>query len=175
MSQAINSNRKNPHGNNPMYEFDIEDCSGKVYCKPAIELSKEGELSAGELKVEIALVTTLRDLLITVGQQENGSAWLKNSSNDEIMSKLVVSKAVNQNVIVNMFEKGVKESVSNATNKEFVIDVKKLQTAVVDKTIKFAKDANIDSVMDILKDAKTDRFRTPLMRLSDIHAVAASA
>jgi hypothetical protein len=141
----------------------------------AIELSKEGELSAGELKVEIALVTTLRDLLITAGQQENGSAWLKNSSNDEIMSKLVVSKAVNQNVIVNMFEKGVKESVSNATNKEFVIDVKKLQSAVVDKTIKFAKDANIDSVMDILKDAKTDRFRTPLMRLSDIHAVAASA
>lgn len=37
MSQAINSKCKNPHS--IVYDFDILDCSGKVYCKPKYPLS----------------------------------------------------------------------------------------------------------------------------------------
>ena len=140
----------------------------------AVDLCKAGKISEKEVEVEIKLVSGLRDLLITASQQENADNFLT-ESNDAIKAKLIVNKAVNQNIIVNMFEKTVNDSAVNTDDSDFVIDVKKLQSAVVDKTIKFAKDANIDSVMDILKDAKSDRFRTPLMRLSDIHAVAASA
>ena len=140
----------------------------------AVDLCKAGKISEKEAEVEIKLVSGLRDLLITASQQENADNFLT-ESNDAIKSKLIRNKAVNQNVIVNMFEKAVNDSAVDTDDSDFVIDVKKLQSAVVDKTIKFAKDANIDSVMDILKDAKSDRFRTPLMRLSDIHAVAASA
>ena len=138
-----------------------------------IELGKQGELQPAEVKVEIALITTLRDLLIVAGQQDKN--WLQTADENEIRSKLIVSKAVNQNVIANMFVKGVKGSVTNTSSDDFVIDVKKLQSTIVDKNIKFAKNAKIEEVMDILKDKKTNKFITPLMRLSDIHAVAASA
>ena len=140
-----------------------------------IELGKKGELQPAEVKVEIALITTLRDLLIVAGEQ--GNNWLQTATDNEVRSKLIVSKAVNQNVIASMFAKGVKgsNSVTDASSNEFVIDVKKLQRTIVDKNIKFAKNAKIEEVMDILKDKKTNKFITPLMRLSDIHAVAASA
>ena len=125
-----------------------------------VELGKKGELQPAEVKVEIELITTLRDLLIVAGQQEKD--WLQTADVNEVRAKLVVSKAVNQ-------------TVTNASGDDFVIDVKKLQSTIVDKNIKFAKNAKIEEVMDILKDRDNNRFRTPLMRLADIHAIAASA
>ena len=139
----------------------------------AIELGKKGELQPAEVKVEIELITTLRDLLIVAGQQDGN--WLQTADVNEVRAKLVVSKAVNQNIIANMFVKGIKGSVTNASSDDFVIDVKKLQSTIVDKNIKFAKNAKIEEVMDVLKDRGSNRFRTPLMRLADIHAIAASA
>ena len=138
-----------------------------------VELGKEGKLSDAEVRVEIELVTTLRDLLITTGTDKD---WLKNANEDQIMAKLIVSKAVNQNVIVNMFEEGVKASVSKASDGDFVIDVKKLQNTIVDKNIKFAKDAKIEDVMELLAGADK-KYRTPMMsfNMRNIHAIAASA
>ena len=139
----------------------------------AVALGKEGKLSDAEVRVEIELVTTLRDLLITVGTD---SDWLKNANEEQIMAKLIVSKAVNQNVIVNMFEKGVKASVANASDGDFVIDVKKLQSTIVDKNLKFAKDAKIEDVMDLLAGADK-KYITPMMNFSmrNVHAIAAAA
>ena len=139
----------------------------------AVELCKKEEISSKELEVEIKLVSGLRDLLITAVQQGDAKEFLA-EDNDTIKSKLMISKAVNQNVIVNMYDKSVKKAVTE-TEDEFVIDVEKLRTAIVEKNIKFAKDAKIDDVMELLKDGKENKFRTPLMRLSDIHAIAASA
>ncbi|MFA6614046.1 MAG: hypothetical protein WCS83_04615, partial [Endomicrobiia bacterium] len=89
-------------------------------------------------------------------------------------TKLVISKAVNQNVIISGMQKSGSSSVTGATE-DFVIDIKKLQSAIADKNIVFVKDAKIEDVMNLLKDKKTDKFRTPLMRLSDIKAVSAAA
>ncbi|MGE4384493.1 MAG: hypothetical protein AB7E39_01350 [Endomicrobiaceae bacterium] len=136
----------------------------------AIEMGKKGELSGAEVKTEIALVTTLRDLLITTIKEEKGEEWVAKAGAEEILTKLVISKAVNQNVIIAGMEK---EKSGKAD--EFVIDIQKLQKAISDKNIVFAKDAKIDDVMDMLKDKKTDKYRTPMMRLSDIKAVAAAA
>ncbi|MFA7074018.1 MAG: hypothetical protein WC234_02380, partial [Endomicrobiaceae bacterium] len=136
----------------------------------AIEMGKKGELSGAEVKTEIALVTTLRDLLITTSKEEKGKEWVATAGAEEILTKLVISKAVNQNVIIAGMEK--EKSVKAD---EFVINIQKLQKAISDKNIVFAKDAKIDDVMDMLKDKKTDKYRTPMMRLSDIKAVAAAA
>ena len=103
----------------------------------AVELCKKEEISSKELEVEIKLVSGLRDLLITTVQQKNADSFLK-EENDNIKSKMMISKAVNQNVIVNMYDKSVKDSVSKADTDEFVIDVEKLRTAIVEKNIKFA-------------------------------------
>ena len=150
----------------------IQNATRKI--TEAIALGKEGKLSEAEVKVEIELVTTLRDLLITTGRQD--ADWLKTASDEEIMAKLIVSKAVNQNVIVNMFEQGVKTSVSDAKDGDFVIDVKKLQSTIVDKNLKFAKDAKIEDVMELLAGADK-KYMTPMMNfnLRNIHAVAAAA
>ena len=140
----------------------------------AVALGKDGKLSEAEVKVEIELVTTLRDLLITTSKQDAG--WLTNASEEEIMAKLIVSKAVNQNVIVHMFEKGIKTAVSDAKAGDFVIDVKKLQSTIVDKNLRFAKDAKIEDVMELLAGADK-KYKTPMMSFSmrDIHAIAAAA
>ncbi|WP_372520819.1 hypothetical protein [Candidatus Ruminimicrobiellum ovillum] len=139
----------------------------------AVALGKEGKLSEAEVRVEIELVTTLRDLLMTVGTDKE---WLTTANEEEIMAKLIVGKAVNQNVIVNMFEDGVKTSVSKASDGDFVIDVKKLQSTIVDKNIKFAKDAKIEDVMELLA-GSDKKYRTPMMSFSmrNIHAIAAAA
>ncbi len=136
----------------------------------AIEMGKKGELSGAEVRTEIALVTTLRDLLITSSKEAKGKEWVATAGAEEILTKLVISKAVNQNVIIAGMEK---ENSGKA--EEFVIDIQKLQKAISDKNIVFAKDAKIDDVMDMLKDKKTDKYITPMMRLSDIKAVAAAA
>ena len=150
----------------------IQNATRKI--TEAISLGKEGKLSEAEVKVEIELVTTLRDLLITISKQDSG--WLTNASEEEIMSKLIVSKAVNQNVIVHMFEDGVRTAVSDAKAEDFVIDVKKLQSTIVDKNLKFAKDAKIEDVMELL--AGADKiYKTPMMsfNMRNVHAIAAAA
>ena len=152
-------------------EAIIQNATRKI--TEAIALGKEGKLSEAEVKVEIELVTTLRDLLITAGTDKK---WLSNASEEEIMSRLIVSKAVNQNVIVNMFDKALDPSVSGSSKDDFVIDVKKLQSTIVDKNLKFAKDAKIEDVMELLAGADK-RYKTPMMsfNLRNIHAVAAAA
>ena len=152
-------------------EAIIQNATRKI--TEAIALGKEGKLSEAEVKVEIELVTTLRDLLITAGTDKK---WLSNASEEEIMSRLIVSKAVNQNVIVNMFDKALDPSVSGSSKDDFVIDVKKLQSTIVDKNLKFAKDAKIEDVMELLAGADK-KYMTPMMNFSlrNIHAVAAAA
>jgi hypothetical protein len=140
----------------------------------AIEMGKEGKISTAEVRVEIAIVTAMRDLLITASSQEKPADWIANTDFDTLMSKLVISRAVNQNVIVRGIERGL-AGVTAADTEDFVIDVTKLQKAVRDRNLIFAKDAKIEDVMNLLKDTKTDKFRTPLMRLTDIRAVAAAA
>ena len=152
-------------------EAIIQNATRKI--TEAISLGKEGKLSEAEVKVEIELVTTLRDLLITAGTDKE---WLSNAGEEEIMARLIVSKAVNQNVIVGMFDKALDPSVSGAVKDDFVIDVKKLQFTIVDKNLKFAKDAKIEDVMELLAGADK-KYKTPMMNFSlrNIHAVAAAA
>jgi hypothetical protein len=94
---------------------------------------------------------------------------------DTMMAKLVISKAVNQNVIVRGISRGMKGAVEGEAEEEFVIDVSKLQRAVVAKDIKFAKDAKIEEVMKQLKEG--GKYKTPMMayELRNVRAVSAAA
>ena len=130
-----------------------------------------------DMQATIKILSVTRDMLIMVKKDESVIEKLDNPKTtvEDIMSKLVISKAVNQNIVTEL----VKESVGrNSTEEEFVIDVDKLKKAVMDKiTVINAEDKLKDLGALLLQGRGAGKKSMPisLMRLSDIHAVAASA
>ena len=114
--------------------------------------------------------------MLTVAS-DNKPGWLDEASEEDIVKEIDARRTVNQSVIT--------QSVSSGKiNTDFVINVVKLQEAVTEKGLskKMAEiqklinsgKPDLGAIMDI--QGKEDlRMPMDLFRMSDVHAVAASA
>ena len=146
----------------------------KYYEKVGMLLNEEN-VDKGSLNASIDILSTVRDMLIMVVKDENMKEMLNKEgvTVEEIMSKLIVSKAVNQNVVVKTF--GV---VKKQVEKDFVIDVNKLQKAVATKIDLKDKAGIIKDIADMLdlgRGKGRDKMPKVLMKITEIHAIAAAA
>jgi hypothetical protein len=156
------------------------------YYKAAGEVVKSG-MSVQEVNIEIKLLSTIRDLLITLEQSSNKQELLEIVNKekidmkdfDKLSASLKVSKAVNHNTIVETLgtlkAEGGKE--------DFIIDIEALKKAIETKTstskriIEFFNDKNKPEDIlpmlggDKLKEKARGMQMTPMM----IRSVAASA
>ena len=117
---------------------DIDTVINGYYEKVGMLLNEEG-VDKGSIQASIDILSTVRDMLIMVVNDRSTIEMLNKDgvTVEDVMSKLVVSKAVNQNVVVKKM--GVAKT---KVDKEFVIDVNKLQKAVATK-IEFKDKAGI--------------------------------
>jgi hypothetical protein len=155
-----------------------------------VKAGAKGTLSAEEVNIEIKLLSTVRDLLITLNQAGNREELLailnKESITLEDFSKLSdnlkVSKAVNHNVIVETMA-SIKTGYVNAGNDEFVINLDDLKKAIeskkgtAERVAKFFRgNKNVEDILPTLagrelKEKTRGLNITPMMA----KAVAASA
>ena len=153
---------------------DIDTVINGYYEKVGMLLNEEGA-DKGSIQASIDILSTVRDMLIMVVNDRSTIEMLNKDgvTVEDVMSKLVVSKAVNQNVVVKKM--GVAKT---KVEKEFVIDVNKLQKAVATK-IEFKDKAgiikDIADMLDLGRGKGRDKMPKVLMKITDIHAIAASA
>ena len=153
---------------------DIDTVVNRYYEKVGMLLNEEGA-DKGSIQASIDILSTIRDMLIMVVKEESTKEMLNKEgvTVEEIMSKLVVSKAVNQNVVIKKMGEA-----KTKVEKDFVIDVNKLQKAVATK-IDFKDKAgiikDIADMLDMGRGKGKDKMPKVLMKITDIHAIAASA
>jgi hypothetical protein len=131
-----------------------------------LDAHEKGLLSPGEVTTEIKLLSTVRDMLITVNKSKDGrmekllnKAQLNEEDISVIMSSLIVSKAVNHSAMIKGLE-SVKLPESKVSEEE-IINVERLKAMVEKKKTNmekmkevkdrfFASSANIEDVMPTL-------------------------
>ncbi|MDD5021554.1 MAG: hypothetical protein PHR82_05375 [Endomicrobiaceae bacterium] len=154
--------------------IDSQEITAKYYEKIGEVLSLS-DVSDADKQVSIKLLAMARDVLFMANKNPQAIALLNSSSVkvEDIMPMLVISKAVNQNVIV----ADSKTSVVKANNGDFVIDIEKLQNVIKEKiSITDAKKALEDlSAMLETNGRGSASMPISLMKLSDIRAVAQAA
>jgi hypothetical protein len=153
---------------------DRGEVTAKYYEKVGQVLALKG-VSEADKQVSIKLLAMARDVIFMASGNEKAAQMLNNSQikAEDIISMLVVSKAVNQNVIV----KTVAAGVTGVSEEEFVIDIAKLQQAVKSKTsISNAKKALEDLAAMLSANGRgSASMPMSLMKLSDVRAVAQAA
>jgi hypothetical protein len=152
----------------------VEGITQKYYEKIGQLLNME-VTNRADLQASIDILSTLRDMLIMAVKDERMEQMLNDSNTkaEDLMNILIVSKAVNQNVLI----KGM-NSASTKVSADFVIDVTKLQKAVATKIDSRDKAGIIKDIADSLRLGRgqgRDKMPKMLMALSDIHAIAAAA
>jgi len=154
----------------------IEDIISKYNEKVGQVLSIE-DIDEQDMQATIKILSVTRDMLIMVKKDESMIEKLDNPKTtvEDIMSKLIISKAVNQNIVTEL----VKESVGRSDgDKDFVIDIEKLRNAITEKiTVKNAEDKLKDLGALLVQGRGAGKKSMPiaLMKISDIRAVVAAA
>ena len=152
----------------------VEGITQKYYEKIGQLLNME-VTNRADLQASIDILSTVRDMLIMAVKDERMEQMLndKNTKSEDLTDMLIVSKAVNQNVLI----KGM-NSATTKVSADFVIDVTKLQKAVATKIDSRDKAGIIKDIADSLRLGRgqgRDKMPKMLMALSDIHAIAAAA
>ncbi|MDD4166832.1 MAG: hypothetical protein PHN29_07415, partial [Endomicrobiaceae bacterium] len=155
-------------------EEAIKEINSKYYRQISRVMAIEGT-SGADKQVSVKLLAMARDLMFMVIKNPQSETMLDSESLkvEEIMPMLVISKAVNQNVIVDVSG----TSVLKADSGDFVIDIEKLQKVVKEKiSITDAKKA-LEDLSAMLESNGRGSAAMPmsLTKLSDIKAVAQAA
>lgn len=154
----------------------VEDIVSK-YNEKVGQVFAMDEVDQQDIQAAVKILSVTRDMLIMVKKDESMIEVLNNPKTtvEDIMSKLVISKSVNQNVVVQL----VKESVGrNDGDKDFVIDIEKIKKSVTEKIeVVNAKDKLEELGLLLMQGRGAGKKSMPisLMKLSDIRAVAAAA
>ena len=130
-----------------------------------LRAGEEGVLSPGEVMAEVKLLSTVRDMLITINKDDAGKMKellnkesLELSDISNIMSLLTVSKAVNHNVMIDGLVSVKDDIKKDGLKKDEIINIEKLKGAVEEKKgLKekfagrfFASGAKLEEVLPVL-------------------------
>jgi hypothetical protein len=141
-----------------------------------VRLGAEGKIDKVVVEAELKILSGIREILMVAVLQED-SKWLDKAQVGDIVAKVEDNRKLSQQVIVKAVSAG-------SVNADFVVNVAKLQKAVVQKDLNetFAR------MKSLMKDGKTDLgalmeiqgkedLKTPmqLFKLSNIYAVASAA
>ena len=147
------------------------------YTKQVLMIMKMEGLGGEDIQASIEILSVVKDMLIMVNNNNSLIEILNNPKTDysDIMKDLVINKAVNQNVVTAT----IKDSITKVKEdyKEFEIDLSKLQKAVKEKKT-ITKGEIIKDLGAMLaggRGAAKENMPIALMKLSNIHAIAASA
>ena len=148
-----------------------------MYTKQVTTILNMDDVSSGDMQASIEILAAVRDMLIMVNNNNSLIALLDSQDTNisDILKELVISKAVNQNVVVST----VKDSVAKlkVEDENFEIDITKLQKVVKEK-VSFTKEELLKDLGALLADgrgAAKNKMPVSLMKLADIRAIAAAA
>ncbi len=155
----------------------------------AVAAVLKSDLTPGEIVVETKLLSMVRDLLIMVNKADNkqdvvsllGKAQLNEAEFASIVTNLVISKAVNHNVLITAMDE-VKTAFVEAGEEDFVIDMNKIRDALqkketgMEKVARFfSMDTNIEDVLPKLESDTNIKKRGGMMSPMMARAFATAA
>ena len=147
-------------------------------------------LSPGEVMAEVKLLSTVRDMLITINKDDAGKMKellnkesLELSDISNIMSLLTVSKAVNHNVMIDGLVSVKDDIKKDGLKKDEIINIEKLKGAVEEKKgLKekfagrfFASGAKLEEVLPALGSDTFVNVRGTMHSPMMVRALAAAA